>query len=86
MRSFLFAFIIISSIASAQVTDNFSDGDFTASPTWSGDATEFIVNASQQLQLNNTVGGASYLSTASPGTAIDNFQWTFYIKEPSKFA
>jgi hypothetical protein len=81
MRSILFAFIFITSFASAQVTDNFSDGDFTASPTWSGDAAEFIVNASQQLQLNNTVGGASYLSTASPSSAIDNFQWTFYIKE-----
>ena len=84
MRSILFAFIFITSIASAQVTDNFSDGDFTASPVWSGDAAEFIVNASQQLQLNNTVAGASYLSTPSPGSSIDNFQWSFYIKESLK--
>ncbi|MCX6294598.1 MAG: Ig-like domain-containing protein [Bacteroidetes bacterium] len=83
MRSilFLFLFLFITSIASAQVTDNFSDGDFSSSPTWTGDATEFIVNASQQLQLNNTIGGASYLSTSSPGTSIDNFQWNFYIKQ-----
>ena len=81
MRSILFAFIFISSFASAQIADNFSDGDFTSSPTWSGDAAEFIVNASQQLQLNNTVAGASYLSTASPGSSIDNFQWSFYIKQ-----
>ncbi|MGZ4048216.1 MAG: lamin tail domain-containing protein [Bacteroidia bacterium] len=74
-------FIFISSFTFAQITDNFSDGDFTTSPAWSGDATEFTVNASQQLQLNNTVAGASYLSTASPGPAIDNFQWTFYIKQ-----
>jgi hypothetical protein len=74
-------FGFFATLATAQVTDNFSDGDFTASPAWSGDATEFIVNASQQLQLNNSVAGASYLSTASPGSAIDNFQWSFYIKQ-----
>jgi hypothetical protein len=67
--------------ALAQVTDNFSDGDFTAAPAWSGDATEFIVNASQQLQLNNSVAGASYLSATSPGSSIDNFQWSFYIRQ-----
>ncbi|MFL5765062.1 MAG: lamin tail domain-containing protein [Bacteroidia bacterium] len=74
-------FSFFSLLAGAQVTDNFSDGDFTASPAWSGDGTEFIINASQQLQLNNSVAGASYLSTASPGSSIDNFQWSFYIKQ-----
>lgn len=81
MRSILLLFLFITSFVTAQVTDNFTDGDFTASPVWSGDAAEFIVNATQQLQLNNTVGGASYLSTASPGSSIDNFQWSFYIKQ-----
>lgn len=81
MRSIVLLFLFITSFASAQVTDNFTDGDFTNSPVWSGDAAEFIVNVSQQLQLNNTVAGASYLSTASPGASIDNFQWNFYIKQ-----
>jgi hypothetical protein len=81
MRSIALFFFFITSFASAQVTDNFTDGDFTNAPVWSGDAAEFIVNASQQLQLNNTIAGASYLSTASPGASIDNFQWNFYIKQ-----
>src|SRR5688572_10443786 len=81
MRSIVLLFLFITSFATAQVTDNFTDGDFTAAPVWSGDAAEFIVNASQQLQLNNTVAGASYLSTPSPGASFDNFQWNFYIKQ-----
>lgn len=81
MRSITLLFLFITSFATAQVTDNFTDGDFTAAPAWSGDGAEFIVNASQQLQLNNTIAGASYLSTASPGSSIDNFQWNFYIKQ-----
>lgn len=81
MRIFLFLFIFLSSVASAQVTDNFSDGDFTTAPSWSGDAAEFIVNASQQLQLNNTVAGASYLSAASPASSLNNIEWRFYIKQ-----
>jgi hypothetical protein len=81
MRKIIYFFFFISSFVSAQVTDNFSDGDFTSSPAWSGDVLEFIVNASQQLQLNNTVAAASYLSAASPGSSLNNIEWQFYIKQ-----
>ncbi len=81
MRSIYLFFILITSFASAQVTDNFTDGDFTANPAWSGDASDFIVNASKQLQLNNTVAGASYLSTPSPTSSLNNIEWRFYIKQ-----
>jgi len=81
MRKFLLLFLFISSFVSAQVTDNFSDGDFTASPVWSGDGAEFIINGTQQLQLNNTIAGASYLSTASPTSSLNNIEWRFYIKQ-----
>lgn len=82
MRSiFLILFIFILSFASAQVTDNFSDGDFTSSPAWTGDGVEFTVNTSFQMQLNNTVAGASYLSTPSPTSSLDNIEWRFYVKQ-----
>lgn len=81
MRSLFLSFLFITSFVTAQVTDNFTDGDFTTSPVWSGDATEFIVNTSQQLQLNNTIAGASYLSTPSPASSLNNIEWRFYIKQ-----
>ncbi len=65
----------------AQVTENFSDGDFTSNPTWSGDAAEFTVNTSNQLQLNATVAGASYLSTAATFTSLNNMEWRCYVKQ-----
>ncbi|MBN8696487.1 MAG: lamin tail domain-containing protein [Bacteroidetes bacterium] len=67
--------------AYAQVTDNFSDGDFTANQAWTGDGAEFIVNASQQLQLNNTLAGASYLSFPNALASLDNTEWHFYISQ-----
>ena len=81
MRILFLSFLFITSLVTAQVTDNFTDGNFTASPVWSGDAAEFIVNTSQQLQLNNTIAGASYLSTASPTSSLNNIEWRFYIKQ-----
>ncbi len=82
MRLVYLLLLLISSYATAQVvTDGFSDGNFTANPTWLGDNNEFIVNPSLQLQLNNTVSGTSYLSTPSPTASLNNIEWEFYIKE-----
>lgn len=82
MRYLLFILLFVSTFLSAQViTDNFADGDFTTNPTWSGDNGEFTVNTSFQLQLNNTVAGSSYLSTASAQSSLNNMEWRFYIKQ-----
>jgi hypothetical protein len=64
---------------SAQVSDNFSDGNFTTSPTWSGDAAEYNVNAGLQLQLNATVADTASLSFPSPFVA--NSEWNFWVRE-----
>jgi Lamin Tail Domain/CHU_C Type IX secretion signal domain/Bacterial Ig-like domain len=66
------------SFANAQVSDAFSDGDFTNNPTWSGDAADYIVNAGFQLQLNGTIADTSYLSFPSP--FINNAEWQFWIR------
>ncbi len=59
--------------------DDFSDGNFTANPVWTGSVSEFIVNGSFQLQSDNLgVSASSELATA---TAIqDSCLWEFYLE------
>jgi hypothetical protein len=74
-------FFFITTVCYSQVADDFSDGDFSISPVWSGATAQFTVNASHQLQLNNTVAGSSYLTTAFNVSAIDNYEWQGYVKQ-----
>ena len=62
----------------AQFTDNFSDGNFTANPTWTGSNSAFAV-ASGQLHLQAPAEpGEKYLSTNSQ--AIEEAQWEFFVR------
>jgi hypothetical protein len=63
----------------AQFTDNFNDGDFTANPVWTGNAADWIVNSSFQLQSNNTVANSSFYITA-PNTLAISAQWELYVQ------
>jgi hypothetical protein len=60
----------------AQFTDDFTDGDFTNSPTWIGDGGLFTITSGE---LNSQSPGAAtyYLSTAS--TLASDAQWEFFI-------
>ncbi|HLZ16777.1 MAG TPA: hypothetical protein VKQ08_07045, partial [Cyclobacteriaceae bacterium] len=71
----------ITTVCFAQVKDDFSDGDFTTNPAWSGSTPQFVINASGQLQLNNTVAGISYLSTHFTATTLDQHEWQFYVRQ-----
>ena len=62
-----------------QFTDNFSDGDFSSNPAWTGNSADWIVNPSLQLQSNNTVASSTfYLSTAN--VLATTAQWEFYCQ------
>jgi len=80
-RYYIFLIIIQSTIfysVNGQIIDDFSDGNFTDNPTWSGDSLYFMVNPNDQLQLNApSIAGKSYLST--PNAIIDNAEWNFYV-------
>jgi hypothetical protein len=81
-RKFFFCLIIfqiISVITKAQITENFSDGDFTNDPEWEGSISDFTVNDSGQLQSNNTIANSIfYLSTESALAA--NVEWEFRVQ------
>jgi hypothetical protein len=80
MRKILFILTILPLISFAQFSDDFSDGNFTVDPAWSGNAEKFVIDATNQLQLyeNPLAEGTSYLSTFSG--AIYDASWEFLVK------
>ena len=63
MRTTLLLFLILPLWAFAQMVDDFSDGNFTANPTWMGTDSSFMVNNSFQLQSSATTAGEAWLAT-----------------------
>src|ERR1700694_391889 len=75
----LLFFFLPASYSLAQVQDNFSDGDFTANPPWSGNTADWIVNVAGQLQSNSfTANSSFYLSTPSSLSLMT--QWEFFVR------
>lgn len=77
----LVAAILLSGMTRAQFVDDFSDGDLTDDPTWTGTTASFMVNASQQLQLNDVVAATSYLSSEYAMASLDDQEWRFWIRQ-----
>lgn len=67
-RAAIFALFASFSALFAQVQDNFSDGNFTANPAWSGTTAFWTVNASGELQSNGSGTDTLYLSTPFAAT------------------
>ncbi len=67
MRKTLLLFMLLCvKLTFAQVTDDFTDGNFYANPTWKGDASKFLINSSKQLQsASSAVAQSVSLSTAN---------------------
>lgn len=64
-------------ISKAQLTDDFSDGDFTNNPTWTGQVMKFQV-VNNALQLNNaSITDEAYLVT--PALTRDSTYWSFFV-------
>ena len=76
----LIIFLLIFENVVAQVEDHFDDGDFSSSPAWNGDNSDFNVNVAGQLQLNATNSGNSFLSVPANLNTLDSCEWRFYIK------
>lgn len=61
-----------------QVLEDFSDGDFTQNPLWTGNQDKFIVNNDLNLQLSDTDAGLSFLCTNN-NFAL-NCEWRLWVK------
>jgi len=76
--------LLLAHATQAQWQDDFSDGDFTANPVWSGDDAMYSASAGV-LQLNNpTPLGASQanysaLHTPSSFSNLNNVEWSFFL-------
>lgn len=69
---------LTSSLTYGQFSDDFSDGNFTANPAWSGDNAEWEVLAGEFHLNAPAVANTSHMSTAS--TAMCNGVWEFHLR------
>lgn len=77
-KFFLLFALVAPLLCQAQFNDDFSDGDFTNNPTWTGDDVKFEIDGSNQLHLNAIPEiSQAYLST--PSGAINNATWEFLV-------
>ena len=78
-RSLLISCFLFSALSlSAQVTDDFSDLDYTDSPVWTGDYASFFVNQYSQLQSKAQSAGFHYLST--PSDINQDAEWRLWCR------
>lgn len=64
-------------VCTAQFTDNFSDGNFSNNPVWSGTDTKFSIQSGVLSLTAPAVSETAYLSTLS--ASINNASWEFLV-------
>jgi hypothetical protein len=74
----LLVLFLIVSHANAQLSDDFSSSQ--PASFWNGDLTDYIINSSNQLQLNATVAGTSVLSAPLSLSFSDTLEWQLFIR------
>jgi hypothetical protein len=72
---------ILTSVFYAQVSDNFTDGDFTQNPAWQGTNADFTVNATGELQLNSLAAANSYLSIPHLLANLNDKEWQIKVRQ-----
>ena len=64
----------------SQVSDSFSDGDFSQNPAWSGDVNYFQINAQKQLQSQGQSLASQTISLSTASLQSLNTSWTFFVQ------
>jgi hypothetical protein len=71
--------LLISFNVHAQLSENFSDGDFKVNPSWVGDSSSFIINKDFQLQSNSFIQNTSY-SLVTNTHECNSVQWETWMR------
>lgn len=81
MRYFLLFFCsFLYLIDYAQITDGFTDGNFTLNPNWVGSDTKFEVNNSFQLHSKSTTSDSIFLALENKLDFQNSVEWHFWMK------
>ncbi len=67
----------ITTLAFAQLQDDFSDGNFTNNPTWAGDTDNFVIDNNRLRSAGPSLTAELALST--PNTHIASTEWRFLV-------
>lgn len=78
MKYYFCIFLLFcSSFLQAQLTDQFSDGDFNNNPVWFGDITSWNVHSGALKSVNTVANSQFYLSTNS--SIVRNTEWNLSV-------
>lgn len=80
LHTLLIMLTVIPSLAQCQMYDDFSDGDFSQNPAWTGDTSKFRVNSNLQLQLYADSADSAQLSVHYAMPQGDTIIWHFWTK------
>lgn len=67
-------------IGYAQITEAFTDGNFTLNPNWVGSDTKFEVNNSFQLHSKSTTSDSIFLALENKLDFQNSVEWHFWMK------
>jgi hypothetical protein len=78
-KTLLFLMLISVKLTFAQVSEDFSDGNYTINPTWIGNNSLFNVNSFKQLQ-SSLNANAQMVSLSTSSFLALNTRWEFFVK------
>ena len=81
----VFVLVVLSFGLSAQVIDDFDDGDLMTNPEWFGDISDFGVSVDGELQLKS-VKANSPVHITTNATWTDTCSWEIYVKGDTKLS
>jgi len=79
IKRWVYVIVLIPLLCEGQLSDDFSDGNYTSDPLWAGDVQKFRVNDAFQLQLDDEGAGNAVLFTHINLT--QDMEWRCWVKQ-----